>query len=140
MANISSENTPGTSRIEVSRCRVLVDPAKSRRLREMQQGVNGSPKAQQHIADQEPDNRFALAPEVNKAWLRARRCIDDEINKIMRSFPEGRKKSLFKIRFGSLDEIRALEIQAIFKLLKLDYRQADLKDLHGLNYHGNRVF
>jgi hypothetical protein len=57
----------------------------------------------------------------------------------MSFFPEGRKKSLFKLRFGTFEEIRVMEVQAIFKLLKLDPRRANLNRLQKINYYGQKI-
>ncbi|MEC4748671.1 hypothetical protein [Methylomicrobium sp. Wu6] len=125
--------------MELSECDALVDPAKSRRLREMVNGKHADAQAQRSIAAFEPENRFDLPVE---SWLelqQARRIIDDEIARITSFFPEGRKNSLFKIRFGTLEEIRTMEIQAIFKRLKFDDKRVNLSRLRKINYHGEKI-
>lgn len=118
----------------------LVDLAKSRRLREMLNRENaGSPRPEVASVAGEPDYPFDLPEDVAKDLLRARRIIDEEIDRVMRLLPEGRKKSLFKLRFGSLEEIRTLEVQKIFKRLKLDSRRANLNRLRKINYYGQKV-
>jgi hypothetical protein len=91
------------------------------------------------ISAVEPVNHFDLPFDVSRELQRARQIIDDEVNRIMSIFPEGRKNSLFKIRFGTLEEIKTMEIQAIFKLLKLGNKCANLNRLQKINYHGEKV-
>lgn len=126
---------------EVSASPMLVDPAKSRRLREILNGKNAGLQNQPNVAVAavESENPFDLPSDVWKELQPARQIIDDEIARIMSLFPEGRKNSLFKLRFGSLEEIRAMDIQAIFKLLKLDTRRANLNRLQKINYFGEKI-
>jgi hypothetical protein len=126
---------------EASASPMLVDPAKSRRLREILNGKNAGLQNQPNVtaAAVESENPFDLPSDVWKELQRARQIIDDEITRIMSLFPEGRKNSLFKLRFGSLEEIRAMDIQAIFKLLKLDIRRANLNRLQKINYFGEKI-
>jgi hypothetical protein len=126
---------------EVGGFSMLVDPAKSRRLREISQGKSTAtqkPPKVEAVAV-ESGNPFDLPPDVLDELQRARQIIDDEISRIMSFFPEGRKKSLFKLRFGTVEEIKSMDVQAIFKLLKLDYRRAKLNRLQKINYYGEKV-
>lgn len=120
---------------------MLVDPAQSRRFREMLNGRNVGGQNQTNIAAVavESENPFDLPSDVVKELLRARQIIDEEIARIMSFLPEGRKNSLFKLRFGTLEEIRGMDVQAIFKLLKLDPRRMNLNRLQKINYHGKKV-
>jgi len=86
-------------------------------------------------AEMPPD----LPADSARELQRARRIIDDEIARIIGSFPEGRKNSWFKLRFGTLEEIRSLEIQTIFKRLKLDGQRVNLNRLRKINYHGETI-
>jgi hypothetical protein len=126
---------------EINESPMLVDPAKSRRFREMLNGRNVEVQNQTNIAAVavESENPFDLPLDVVKELLRARQIIDDEIARIMSFLPEGRKNSLFKLRFGTLEEIRGMDVQAIFKLLKLDPRRMNLNRLQKINYHGEKV-
>jgi hypothetical protein len=131
----------GISYAEISESPMLVDPGKSRRFRKMLNGRNIGVQDQPNIAAVavESENPFDLPSDVVKELLRARQIIDDEIIRIMSFLPEGRKNSLFKLRFGSLEEIRAMDIQAIFKLLKLDTRRVNLNRLQKINYFGEKI-
>lgn len=128
-------------RVEIRESRMLVDPAKSRRLREMRganhAGIQDQPERM--AVTVELENRFELPHEVLRELQKARQIIDQEIARIMSLFPEGRKNSLFKLRFGTLDEIRAMEVRAIFKLLKLGPRGTNLNRLQKINYYGEKI-
>jgi len=140
MIKLPNQNTLDQSISKASECHAIVDHSKSRRLREMFKGINACGQNQKAIWCNELENALDIPPDLLSDLRLARSTIDDGINKIMSSFPDGRKNSLFRIRFGHLDEIKAREIQAIFNLLKLDYKRVDLQRLKGLNYHGHRVF
>ncbi|MGJ0483482.1 MAG: hypothetical protein ACR65R_02975 [Methylomicrobium sp.] len=129
-------------RVEVSETRMLVDPAKSRRLREMLIAKNAGlqDRPERVVVAVELENPFELPHDVLRELQKARQIIDEEIGRIMSLFPEGRKNSLFKLRFGTLEEIRAKEVRAIFKLLKLDPRCTNLNRLQKINYYGEKVF
>ncbi|WP_374088840.1 hypothetical protein [Methylomicrobium lacus] len=139
MTRIPDRNTSGSRHAEASECQTLVDPGKSRRLRAMLQGKTAEMQEQQAAAAVEPDNALELPADVARELQQARRIIDDEIERIMRLLPEGRKNSLFKIRFGHLEAIRAMEVQEIFKRLKLADTSAQLNRLRKINYHGEKV-
>ena len=139
MTRSPQRHKPGLRHAEVSECRVLVDPRKSRRLREILNGNHAAPQTEPGISTVEPKNPVILPSDVLRELQQARRIIDGEIDRIMSLFPEGRKNSLFKIRFGSLEEIRAMDVQAIFKLLKLECKDANLNRLQDINYFGEKV-
>jgi hypothetical protein len=140
MSAETERKASGLSYAKVSENPPLVDPAKSRRLREILNRMHAEPpKHPVAPVAVEPNHPLDLPEDVVKDLQRVRRVIDEEIDRIMRFFPEGRKKSLFKLRFGALEEIRALEIQAIFKRLKLDSRRANLNRLQKINYYGQKV-
>ncbi|MBL1263770.1 hypothetical protein [Candidatus Methylomicrobium oryzae] len=141
MSAETERKASGLSYMEVSENSPLVDLAKSRRLREILNRENAGRPKQPEAAPiaVEPDDPFDLPEDVAKDLLRARRIIDEEVDRIMRFFPESRKKSLFKLRFGALEEVRAMEVRAIFKRLKLDSRHANLNRLQKINYYGQKV-
>ena len=139
MTRIPDRNTSGSRHAEVGECQTLVDPGKSRRLRAMLQGKTAGMQEQQAAAAVEPDNALDLPADVARELQQARRIIDDEIERIMRLLPEGRKNNLFKIRFGDPEEIRAMEVQEIFKRLKLGDTSLHLNRLRKINYYGEKV-
>jgi hypothetical protein len=141
MPEYTERKIPETPYAGVSESPALVDPAKSRRLREMLNSKNAGLQNQSDAAAAvvESEDPFDLPSEVVKELQQARQIIDDEIARIMSFYPEGRKKSLFKLRFGTPEEIRAKDVRAIFKLLKLDTRHANLNRLQKINYFGKKV-
>jgi hypothetical protein len=141
MPGNTERKTPEIPYAVVGESPALVDPAKSRRLREMLNNKNAGMQNRQDAAAAavESGNPFDLPSEAAKELLRARQIIDDEIARIMSAYPEGRKNSLFKLRFGTLEEIRAMEVRAIFKLLKLDCRRANLNRLQKIDYFGKKI-
>lgn len=125
--------------VQLSACNVLVDPAQSRRLREMSKGKAAKIPMPPGAGENHQENPFALPVETWQALLLARRVIDDEIARIMAQLPEGRKNRLFEIRFGALQALRAYEIQVIFKRLALDTACVNLNRLRNINYHGDKI-
>lgn len=124
---------------EITACQVLVDPSKSRRLRDMLKGRSADYQEKKADSEDIIEKTHEAVPALQKELLLARRIIDNEIHNIMSFYPEGMKNSLFKIRFGHLDQVRAMAVSDIFRLLKLECKQVDLKRLQGMNYHGQRI-
>jgi hypothetical protein len=141
MPGNTERKPPEIPYVEVGESPALVDPAKSRRLREMLKSKNAGMQNRQDTAAAavESGNPFDLPSEAVKELQQARQIIDDEIARIMSAYPEGRKNSLFKLRFGTLEEIRAMEVRAIFNLLKLDCRRANLNRLQKIDYFGKKI-
>lgn len=80
-----------------------------------------------------------LKPEVAAELNKARKLIDDSINQIMSSFPEGKKNRLFGFRFGSVDAVKAMTIKAAFKTLGIDDHLLKMKLIAEMDFHGNEV-
>lgn len=61
---------------------------------------------------------------VNKVTLstveQARILIDQTIKEIKLAYPEGKRNSLFSLRYGSEHKISQMSIGEVFKLLKLE--------------------
>jgi len=76
-----------------------------------------------------------VATELNKA----RALIEDGINQIMRSFPEGKRNRLFGFRFGSVDALKTMSIKAAFKTLGIDDNLVKMKLIAEMNFHGKDV-
>lgn len=80
-----------------------------------------------------------LKPEVATELNKARKLIDDRINEIMCSFPEGKKNRLFGFRFGSVDALKTMNIKAAFKTLGIDDNLVKMKLIAALDCHGKDV-
>jgi hypothetical protein len=87
----------------------------------------------------EKDVLTGLKPELAAELKSARKIIDDRINEIMSSFPEGKKNKLFSFRFGSIDAIKSMSVKAAFKKLGIDDSSAKMKLIAEMDYHGNQV-
>lgn len=87
----------------------------------------------------EKENFARLKPEFAAELKSARKIIDDKINEIMGSLPEGKKNKLFSFRFGSIDAIKSMSIKAAFKKLGIDDNSAKMKLIAEMDYHGNQV-
>lgn len=66
--------------------------------------------------------------EAEQTLNQAKALIDARIQEIMRQYPEGKKQSLFKLRYGcSVESIYAMDLNAAFKLLDLDAKHLNLR-------------
>lgn len=86
----------------------------------------------------EDDRAQGLKPEVALELKRAKKIINGRINAIMTSFPSGMKNRLFNLRFGSVEDIKAMNIKTAFKTLGIDPAQVRMRLLDELDYYGNR--
>ncbi len=75
-----------------------------------------------------------LKPEIATELSKARKLIDDRINEIMCSFPEGKKNRLFSLRFGSVDALKTMNIKAAFKTLGIDDNLVKMKLIAALDF------
>jgi hypothetical protein len=82
------------------------------------------------------ENFSDLTPAA-KVLQQARTLIDGRINDIMTRFPDAKKNSLFRVRFGSVEAIKALPIATAFKRLDIDSRLPKIGLIEGLDYYGN---
>jgi CO dehydrogenase/acetyl-CoA synthase alpha subunit len=80
-----------------------------------------------------------LKPEIAEELSKANSLIDESINRIMRSFPEGKKNKLFSFRFGSVDAVKSMSIKDAFRTLGIDDNSVKMKLIADLNYHGNEL-
>lgn len=78
-----------------------------------------------------------LKPAVVKELLAARAMIDGKIREIMASFPEAKKNSLFRFRFGSVEAIKAMPIAMAFKKLGINGGTVKIALLADRDYYGN---
>lgn len=139
MTENKSKNHPAERRqVTVKEHRVLLDPGKSTRLREMR--GRHRPVSQESDCQElsEQGHVPGLQTETMIQLKLAREMIDGAINEITRGFPEGKKKKLFNLRYGSVDDVKGMPIKAAFKLLGLDENRVKLKCLAGMDYYGNK--
>lgn len=124
--------------INVTERSLLVSPGQSKKLADIRKMFQADVPVEtlrlpeQHLLT-------GLKPEVATELNKARKLIDDRIDEIMRSFPEGKKNRLFGFRFGSVAAVKAVSIKNAFKTLAIDNHQVKMKLLADLDYHGNDI-
>jgi hypothetical protein len=79
-----------------------------------------------------------LKSELEIELERAQTLIDTRIDKIMNSFPQGKRNSLFRFRYGSVAEIKSLAITVAFQRLDI-HHPINTRLLENRNYHGDIV-
>lgn len=123
-------------KVSVTEHRVLVAPGQSKKLAAIRQKLQ---PAAQMPAPPSPA-AFGLNPDAAKELGKARTLIDDRLKQILGAYPEGKKNSLFKIRYGcSVEQLKAGSIKAAFKKLEIDTPTVDMKSIADLNFDGNTV-
>ena len=80
--------------------------------------------------------KSAKLSEFEQALQHAQTLIDNRTQAILNQYPEGKRQSLFKLRYGSVSKIQALEIKAALQLLNIDVQNLNLRLLENRNYHG----
>ncbi len=123
----------------VSSSQVLVGSGKSRRLSAMAESVQAKKVLQKQSAQLDKSGLMdGIKPGVQQALIEAQHIIGDRIETIMSVYPQNKKNSLFKLRFGvTVDQLFQLKINQIFQILKLDvhqlksYRLVENLDLSG---------
>ncbi|MCF7964230.1 MAG: hypothetical protein K9L79_01685 [Methylobacter tundripaludum] len=134
---------PGADRqkVSVSERSLLVAPGQSKKLAEIRKRFQPDLPVETVQRNSVPDLPVltGLKPEVAAELNKARALIDDRINEIMRSFPEGKKNRLFGFRFGSVDAIKAMNIKTAFKTLGITEHSVKIQLLAELDFHGNEV-
>ncbi|MGZ8159235.1 MAG: hypothetical protein ACXWT1_05980 [Methylobacter sp.] len=136
-------DTPATDRpkVSVTERSLLVAHGQSKKLADIRKRLQpATPVAAGQHNDAPAGQQFpGLKPEVAAELNKARKLIDDSINQIMRSFPEGKKNRLFGFRFGSVDAVKAMPIKAAFKTLGIDDHLLKMKLIAEMDFHGNEV-
>jgi len=79
-----------------------------------------------------------MANNVQQALMQAQQTFDLKVQQLLSQFPEAKKNTLFKLRFGTLEALKAMPIAVAFKKLGIA-ETAALRVLQGLNYHGETV-
>ncbi|MDO9423588.1 MAG: hypothetical protein Q7T40_05305 [Methylobacter sp.] len=91
------------------------------------------------VAVRSPEKQLltGLKPEVATELNKARTLIDERINEIMCSFPEGKKNRLFGFRFGAVETVKTMSIKTAFKTLNVDDNLVKMKLIAELDFYGN---
>ena len=138
MKKISDMPAADRQKVSVTERNLLVAHGQSKKLADMRKRLQPELKV---AAVQLPEKQLfpGLKPEVAIELNKARALIDDRIDEIMHSFPEGKKNRLFGFRFGSVDAVKAMGIKAAFKTLGIDDNLVKMKLVAEMDYHGNAV-
>jgi hypothetical protein len=121
------------TKVSVSEHRVLVDLNKSKKLAAL------ANKTTVVLPPTVKTQTAGLQTELDITLQQARQQIDARIQEIMSSLPEGKRNTLFKLRFGSVAAIQALEINTAFKKLAIASHNLNMRLLASRNYHGDAV-
>lgn len=136
-------DNPGADRpkVSVTERSLLVAHGQSKKLADIRKRLQPDlPVAAVQHNDVPAEQLFpGLKPEVAAELNKARTLIDDRINQILRSFPEGKKNRLFGFRFGSVDAVKAMSIKAAFKTLGIDDNLVKMKLIAEMDFHGHEV-
>lgn len=138
MGKISDKLGIDRQKISISECNLLLAHGQSKKLANIRKKVQPLVTAED-VPLSEKENLSGLKPELAAGLKSARKIIDDRINEIMNSFPEGKKNKLFGFRFGSIDAIKSMSIKAAFKKLGIDDNSAKIKLIAEMDYYGNQV-
>ncbi|MGZ4968651.1 MAG: hypothetical protein ACXV8O_02050 [Methylobacter sp.] len=138
MKKISDKSATGRQKVSVTEHNLLVAHGQSKKLADIRKKLQPDSPVEAGLL---PDKRSlsGLKPETATELDKARKLIDQRIDQIMRSFPEGKKNRLFGFRFGSVDAIKAMSIKAAFKLLTIDDNSVNIKLIAEMDFHGNPV-
>ena len=125
-------------KVSVTERGLLVAPGQSKKLAEIRKKVQPLVAAE-NVSLSEKEIYAGLKPELVAELKSARKIIDDRINEILCSFPEGKKNKLFGFRFGSIDAVKSMSIKTAFKKLGIDNNSVKMKLIAEMDYHGNQV-
>ncbi len=130
-----TSDSPATDRqkVSVTERNLLVAHGQSKKLADMRKKLQPDFPVE---AGAYPGEQLSagLKPEVATELSKARKLIDDRINEIMHSFPEGKKTKLFGLRFGSVDALKTMTIKAAFKTLGIDDNLVKMKLIAALDF------
>ncbi len=125
-------------KVSVTERGLLVAPGQSKKLADIRKKVQPLAPVE-NVLPSEKETFAGLKPELAAELKTARKMIDDSINEIMCSFPEGKKNKLFGFRFGSIDAVKSMSIKTAFKKLGIDDNSVKMKLIAEMDYHGNQV-
>ncbi len=125
-------------KVSVTERGLLVATGQSKKLAEIRKKVQPLAPVE-NVLPSEKETFAGLKPELAAELKSARKIIDDRINEILCSFPEGKKNKLFGFRFGSIDAVKSMSIKTAFKKLGIDDNSVKMKLIAEMDYHGNQV-
>lgn len=122
-------------KIDVNEHSLLVPTSKSKKLAAIanKRATIAPPSPTKPIA-----SSSSLKSELEIELARVQMLIDRRIDEIMNSFPQGKRNSLFRFRYGSVAEIKSLAITVALQRLAL-HHPVKTRLLENLNYYGDTV-
>jgi hypothetical protein len=138
MHKIPDQSSCGRQKkVQVRESALFVAQGKSKRLAAMGKTKPDQSPTENFLHASEKEAIAGLRPEVAIELSKARRLINGKITVLMNSFPAGKQNKMFSFRFGSVDEIKNMNINAAFNMLGIDSNRVKMKLLAGLDYYGN---
>jgi len=121
-------------KVNVDEHRTLLDPSQSKRLSEMAgrfgKGSRSNPDSCGKSSRSETKDETAIQLAI------ARELIDRRITELTSRLPEGKKNTLFRLRYGTVDGIKSMVISEAFRRLAIDGKGVKLRMLADMNYYG----
>ena len=141
MGEISDNPATDRQKVNVTERSLLVAHGQSKKLADMRKRLQPANPVEvvQRNSVLKKHLLTDLKPEIAAELNKARKLIDDRINEIFHSFPEGKKNRLFGFRFGSVDALKTINIKAAFKALGIDNDLVKIKLIAEMDFHGNPV-
>ncbi|MBF6649626.1 hypothetical protein [Methylobacter sp. BlB1] len=114
---------------------LVLQPGGSKKLAEIRRKVktNLPPVEPANVDHEIPAD---LKPEIAAELKKARKLVDERIAAIMSRFPAGKQNKMFGFRYGSVDVIKRMAMNAAFKRLGMPDNQVRMRLIAGLDYYG----
>jgi hypothetical protein len=132
--NNSESGRPAASVQEIG---LVLQPGGSKKLAEIRRKAQANPPPPVESADTDHEIPADLKAEAVTELKIARKLIDEKIVDIMRRFPAGKQNKLFSFRYGSVDAIKRMDLNAAFKRLGIAHNQVNIRLIAGLDYYGD---
>jgi hypothetical protein len=137
------QNDPESSKpaVAANELGLVLQPGGSKKLAEIRRKSQASQTNLSPVEQADTDHEIlaGLKPEVAAELKKARRLIDERIAAIMGRFPAGKQNKMFGFRYGSVDVIKRMDMNAAFKRLGMPDNQVRMRLIAGLDYYGNAV-
>lgn len=134
------QNDPESSKpaVAVKEMGLVLQSGGSKKLAEIRRKAQASQTNLPPVESTNTDHEIPadLKPEVAAELKKARRLIDERIAAIMSRFPAGKQNKMFSFRFGSVDAIKRMDMNAAFKRLGMPDNQVRMRLIAGLDYYG----
>ncbi|WP_027158444.1 hypothetical protein [Methylobacter luteus] len=130
----SESSRPAASVQEIG---LVLQPGGSKKLAEIRRKAQANPPPPVEATDADHEIPADLKAEAATELKIARKLIDEKIAAIMRGFPAGKQNKLFSFRYGSVDAIKRMDLNAAFKRLGIAHNQVNMRLIAGLDYYGD---